>query len=200
MRQRAVLDLSALPTFGSGPRSTTWWGTVGFVALEGTGFALAAGAYLYLASISPGWPLSAPPPNHWPGTIVTILLLASLVPNHILNGHAKKCEMLPVRLGLVVMCVLGLAPLIVRWFEFPALNIFWDTNAYGSMLWVLLGLHTTHLLTDVGDTIVLTVLMFTRHGESGRRFADVEDNAFYWDFVVAAWLPIYFLIYWLPRF
>jgi heme/copper-type cytochrome/quinol oxidase subunit 3 len=46
---------------------------------------------------------------------------------------------------------------------------------------------------------VLTVLMFTGHGNSGRRFADVGDNAFYWDFVVLAWIPIYLLIYWLPR-
>jgi len=200
MKERTVLELSSLPTFGSGPRSPTWWGTLGFIALEGTGFVLAAATYLYLAYIAPGWPLSATPPNHWPGTIVTILLVASLIPNHILSGYAKKCEMRPVRIGLLVMSAFGLAPLVVRWFEFPALNIYWDANAYGSMLWVLLGLHTLHLLTDVGDTIVLTVLMFTRHGHSGRRFADVEDNIFYWDFVVLAWLPIYILIYWLPRF
>ena len=90
------------------------------------------------------------------------------------------------------MCAFGIAPLIVRWFEFATLNILWDANAYGSMLWMLLGLHTAHLLTDVGDTIVLAVLMFTRHGYSGRRFGDVQDNAFYWDFVVVTWLPIYF--------
>jgi heme/copper-type cytochrome/quinol oxidase subunit 3 len=40
--------------------------------------------------------------------------------------------------------------------------------------------------------------MFTRHGH-GKRFADVEDNAFYWNFVVAAWVFLYALIYWLPR-
>lgn len=199
MQQSAGIDLSQLPTFASGPRSPTWWGTLGFIALEGTGFALAAGAYLYLAFSAPQWPLSAPPPNHWPGTAVTLLLLASVVPNHILKRHAKECSVWPVRLWLVVMSLLGVAPLIVRWFEFPALNIYWDTNAYGSMLWVLLGLHTTHLLTDVGDTLVLTVLMFTRYGNDGRRFADVEDNVFYWDFVVLAWLPIYILIYLVPR-
>ena len=49
-----------------------------------------------------------------------------------------------------------------------------------------------------GDTIVLTVLMFTRHGH-GKRFSDVGDNAFYWYFVVASWLPIYMILYWLPR-
>ncbi|MER8895217.1 cytochrome C oxidase subunit III [Mesorhizobium sp. M0091] len=199
MSERPSLDLSDLPTFGDGPRSPTWWGTLGFMALEGMGFALAAGAYLYLATLWPNWRLSAPHPDHWPGTIVTILFIISVVPNHILHGHAKQRAIVPVRIGLVVMSLLGLAPLVVRWFEFPALNIYWDTNAYGSMLWVLLGLHTTHLITDVGDTIVLTVLMFTRHGYSGRRFGDVGDNVFYWDFVVLTWIPIYLLIYWMPR-
>jgi len=199
MRHRGVADLSGLPTFGQGSQTPTWWGTLGFMALEGTGFALAVGSYLYLRYLAQDWPLSAPPPNHWPGTIVTLILLASLVPNHLVSRYAKECELLPVRIGLVVMSLLGIAPLVVRWFEFPALNVLWDANAYGSLVWVLLGLHTTHLLTDVVETLVLTVLMFTRHGHSGRRFADVGDNAFYWDFVVLTWIPIYLVIYWLPR-
>ena len=107
--------------------------------------------------------------------------------------------MTKVRWGLVGMTLLGIAPLVVRWFEFPALHARWDSNAYGSVTWFLLGLHTTHLITDLGDTIVLTVLMFPRHGYKPRRFSDVSDNAFYWDFVVLSWLPIYFVLYWLPR-
>jgi hypothetical protein len=39
--------------------------------------------------------------------------------------------------------------------------------------------------------------MFTKHGRA-KRFADVSDNAFYWYFVVGAWLPIYYLVYWFP--
>jgi len=40
--------------------------------------------------------------------------------------------------------------------------------------------------------------MFTRHGR-GKRFSDVEDNAFYWYFVVLSWLPLYLVLYWVPR-
>ncbi|RUY75451.1 cytochrome C oxidase subunit III, partial [Mesorhizobium sp. M7A.F.Ca.CA.001.09.2.1] len=29
MEKRAAADLSGLPTFGHGPRSPTWWGTLG---------------------------------------------------------------------------------------------------------------------------------------------------------------------------
>jgi len=45
---------------------------------------------------------------------------------------------------------------------------------------------------------VLLVLMFTRHA-TGKHFSDVSDNAFYWYFVVASWIPLYLLIYWVPR-
>lgn len=192
-------DLSKLPTSAFGPRTLTWWGTLGFMALEGTGFILAVGSYLYLMTLAPKWPLNAAQPDYGPGTIVTLLLLVSVPLNMFLNRWAQRQDMRKVQLGLVGMTLLGIAPLVARWFEFPALQVRWDSNAYGSVVWFLLGLHTTHLLTDLADTAVLTALMFTRHGQNGRRFSDVSDNAFYWDFVVLSWLPIYFIIYWLPR-
>jgi heme/copper-type cytochrome/quinol oxidase subunit 3 len=96
------------------------------------------------------------------------------------------------------MSLIGLVLLGLRVLEFGTLHGRWDQNAYGSVRWLLLGFHTAHLLTDVVDTIVLAVLMFTRHGH-GKRFSDVGDNAFYWYFVVASWLPIYFIFYWVPR-
>jgi cytochrome c oxidase subunit 3 len=200
MKEQNILDVSELPTYGFDDESPMWWGTLGFVALEATGFALVIGSYLYLAVLSPVWPIGAPAPDLGPGTIVLLLLIASLVPNHLLSRWAKRKELGKVQVGLIIMSIFGVLPLAVRFFEFPALHISWDDNAYGSVVWLLLGLHTTHLLTDLGDTLVLTALMFTRHGASGKRFSDVSDNAFYWDFVVAAWVVLYLVIYWYPRF
>ena len=89
--------------------------------------------------------------------------------------------------------------LVLRGFEFPPLNVRWDSNAYGSIVWVLLGLHTTHLGTDLGDTaVVLAALMFTT-SRPRPRFGDVSENALYWYFVVLAWLPIYAVLYLVPR-
>jgi len=196
---RAVRDLSGLPRHAFGPAATTWWGTLGFMTLEGVGFLLVAGAYLYLMTLAQKWPLNAPQPDLLPGTVVALLLLVSLPLNHLLSRWAKQEDPMRVRWGLVGMSLLGILPLVVRCFEFTAVNVRWDSNAYGSLVWFLLGLHTAHLLTDLGDTLVLTVLMFTRHSTNGRRFGDVSDNAFYWDFVVLTWLPLYALIYWVPR-
>jgi heme/copper-type cytochrome/quinol oxidase subunit 3 len=199
VKDYAAKDVSALPTHAYGPRSMTWWGTLAFMSLEGMGFALAIASYLYLMVLAPKWPLNSPPPDLGPGTWVTILLIISEPLNIFLSRWARQEDMRKVQIGLVGMSLFGIAPLIVRAFEFGHLNVRWDSDAYGSVVWFLLGLHTTHLLTDVVDTLVLTALMFTRHGRNGRRFSDVSDNAFYWDFVILSWLPIYFLIYWVPR-
>ncbi|WP_407158629.1 heme-copper oxidase subunit III [Bradyrhizobium sp. STM 3557] len=199
MKQRTVLDISMLPLHGLGAASVTWWGTLGFMLIEGSGFALVIAVYLYLMSLAPSWPLNAPPPDLLPGTLVTIVLLISLAPNILLSRWAEQQDLRKVRIGMIVMSVLGIVPLIIRVFEFPALHIKWDTNAYGSIVWTLLGLHTTHILTDLVDTLVLAVLMFTGHGGNPRRFGDVQDNAMYWNFVVGTWLPLYGCIYWLAR-
>jgi cytochrome c oxidase subunit III len=198
-KPRAAIDLSDLPLHGMGSASLTWWGTLGFMLIEGSGFALVLAVYLYLASLATEWPLGAPPPDLLPGTIITLLLLLSLIPNMLVSRWARQKDLDKVRIGLIVMALLGIAPLVPRGFEFSAMNVLWDSNAYGSITWTLLGLHTTHLITDLVDTLVLSILMFTRHAHNPRRFGDVQDNAMYWNFVVLTWLPIYACLYGIPR-
>ena len=125
-------------------------------------------------------------------------LLASVLPNYYAKRAAERYDLRAVRIGMVVCLIFGVAFTAVRALEFTTLNVSWDTNAYGSVVYLLLGLHTTHLVTDVMDTAVLAALMFTGPLEKSR-FVDVSENAVYWNFVVAAWLPIYAVIYGMPR-
>ncbi|WP_431323295.1 cytochrome c oxidase subunit 3 [Rhizobium sp. YTU87027] len=199
MKERVVLDVSRLPLNGMGTASLTWWGTCAFMLIEGSGFGLSIAVYFYLMSIATTWPTDAPAPGLWPGTLLTLMLLASVFPNVVLSRLARRRDLKRVRIGLLVMSVLGTLPLIARFFEFTVLAVWWDDNAYGSIIWVMLGLHTTHILTDLIDTLVLTCLMFSRHADNPRRYGDVEDNALYWNFVVVAWIPLYLCIYWVPR-
>ncbi|AEG51017.1 cytochrome c oxidase subunit III [Sphingobium chlorophenolicum L-1] len=195
---RIAGDLSHLPDSGSGPHSIAWWGNIGFMAIEGFAFLLAGGCYLYLMLASPVWPPShaAPPDLFW-GALFTCVLLLSELPNRWLIRKAKEKDRRSVRIGVVVMTLIGLALFGPRVAEFDHLNIRWDQNAYGSVLWMLL-LHSTHLLTDWFDTLVLAVLLHS-HEVGDRQLADVRDNALYWRFVELSWLPIYALVYWAPR-
>jgi heme/copper-type cytochrome/quinol oxidase subunit 3 len=193
-----ALEVRALPSFGFSHRSLMWWGTLGLIAIEGSVFALTVFAYFYLRSHSSQWPLDGEPPLLRWGTLNTLILLVSVLPNHWTKRAAERLDLKQVRIGLVVCLALALAFLWVRTLEFQALNTRWDADAYGSAVWMLLGLHTLHLATDAFDTAVLAVLMFTGPLE-GRRFVDVSENALYWYFVVFSWLPLYAVIYWAPR-
>jgi cytochrome c oxidase subunit III len=192
------LDVSNLPSYRYGHHSLMWWGMMGLVAIEGTVFVMAVMSYLYLWSQAQSWPLSAAPPELIWGTLNLAVLLASVYPNHWTKRVAEDGDERKMRIGLVVCALFGFVLLAIRALEFTTLNVRWDTNAYGSIVWVLLGLHTVHLATDVYDTVVLAVLMFTGPTE-GRRHVDVAENGMYWYFVVYSWIPIYAVLYWMPR-
>ena len=199
-RQRgAALDVSELPSYGFSHRSLMWWGTLGLMAIEGTVFALGVAAYFYLRSHVDRWPPSGLPPDLVWGTLNVAILLLSTWPNHWVKRVAERHDLRSVRIGLVVCLAFSVAFLTVRVLEFGSLNIRWDEDAYGSVVWLLLGLHTFHLLADTVDTTVLTVLMYTGPLE-GTRFVDVSENALYWYFVVWSWVPIYAVIYLVPRY
>jgi cytochrome c oxidase subunit III len=194
-----TLDVSVLPPGAFGWRSLMWWGTLGIVVIEGTVFALAVGAYFYLITRLPSWPPGniAPPDLGW-GTLNTGLLLVSMIPNELAKRAGERVDLAGVRIWMLVCIALAIAFNVVRAYEFGHLNVTWDHDAYGSIVWLLLGLHTTHIVTDLLDTIVLAAVMFIGPVEE-HRFIDVEENAVYWYFVVLAWLPIYGVIYWAPR-
>jgi heme/copper-type cytochrome/quinol oxidase subunit 3 len=199
MHEPGKLDVSALPTFGFGHRSLMWWGTFGLMLIEGMIFALTIAAYFYLRSHSVTWPMNAAPPDLLWGTVNTAVLLGSMLPNHLAKQAAEKLDLQKVRVWMVVCLLFSLVFLGIRVLEFTSLNTRWDSQAYGSVVWMLMALHTTHLVTDAYDSAVLTVLMFTGPLE-GKRYVDVSENAMYWYFVVLSWLPIYAVIYWAPRF
>ena len=192
-------DLSHLPDHGHSHRSLTWWGMMGLICVEGTALALAAAAYLYLSGHELQWPPQQIAPDLGWGTTFTAIVLLSFIPNMLLDKQAQQEKIGPVRLWLVVMSFIGLVLVVIRYFEFTSMHVAWSDSAYGSVVIVLLGLHTVHLVTDLYDTIVLTALMFTRHGHSGRRFVDTAENAVYWNFVIYVWLPVYVLLYFGPR-
>ena len=192
------LDVAHLPEYAFGHRSIMWWSVAGLIAIEGTIFALLITMYLYLKSRVPEWPPGFFAPVLFWGTLNTVLLLASVVPNHLAKRAAERLDLAGLRLWLGVSIAMAIAFCVVRVFEFRTLNVWWDSNAYGSIAWTLLGFHTTHLLTDLIDSVALEAVLFLGPLEESH-FVDAAENSIYWDFVVIAWLPMYGLLYLAPR-
>jgi heme/copper-type cytochrome/quinol oxidase subunit 3 len=197
-RKGDALDVVDLPSYGFGTRSLMWWGTAGMMTIEGMGFALMVGAYFYLRGQDAVWPNEGGPPDLLWGTLNVALALLTGVPNAMADQAANEQNLRKVRVWLVVFSLLILALLPVRWMEFNALNVRGDASAYGSCVWVLLGLHTFNLVTNVADTLVVAAVMFKKTVD-GKRFVDVAENAGYWWFIIGSWIPIYVVIYLAPR-
>ena len=200
LKPRFMDDVAGLPTHKFGPSSLTWWGIIGYMIVEGGFFALAFAAYFFLMGHEQGWPPEGrKAPDLLAGTLFTIVILASEIWNTGIKKAAHERDVATIRRLMPVMIGIGAVLLIIRGFEFNSLNVRWTDDAYGSIIWALLFLHTTHLVTDWGDTIVLWALMMTPVGYEGRRLVDTDENSLYWRYVWLLWIPIYLMIYWIPR-
>lgn len=200
MSAQRTIDVSQLPTYAFGHRALTWWATWSMLLMEGTMLVILLVSYFFLRMGIPDWPpRPIPPPNLFWGTLNTIIIVASAVPNHFAKAAAERLDLARVKLWTIVTFAFGFAFAIIRmFFEFQNLNVHWMQNAYGSIVWFNMGFHTAHVLTDLVDTAVLIALMFLGPIE-GRRFVDFSENSIYWNFVIVIWVLTYAVIYLAPR-
>jgi heme/copper-type cytochrome/quinol oxidase subunit 3 len=193
-------DVAALPTHKFGASSLTWWGIVAYMIVEGSAFAMAFAAYFFLMGHEQGWPPEGrAAPDVLAGTLFTILILLSEIPNTMIKHAAEKYDVDKIRALMPVIVGIGAVLLIIRGFEFNSLNCMWSDNAYASVIWTILVLHAAHLGTDWIDSIVLWALMMTPLGYEPRRLVYTDENSLYWRYVWLLWIPIYLMIYWVPR-
>ncbi len=198
-RERVTVDVTELPTVVFGQRGLLWWGTMGFAVAEGMTLFLSIASYFYLrrnfASFPPeGYPL----PDWIAPTIGMALFLLTCIPAHLLKKSATEMDRRRTTMWLIIMSVCALVLCVVRTFDFYATNVLWNTSAYGSILWVLLGFHGSLLVIEAAE-VIGTAALFIMGPVLPRHYPDTTDVTNYWYFLVASWVPIYFIIYLGPR-
>jgi cytochrome c oxidase subunit III len=199
VRQRPVLDVSALPSVAFGRSNTTWLANVFYMMIEGTMFALLFASYFYLRTRTSSWPPFQLPPQLTYGIANGILFLLSLIPARYAQKVAPTGDRGKVRLALAALAAFAVGNMVLRGFEMSTLNCRWYENAYGSIIWSLIGLHTGHLITEFVETAAILGVSFTPKME-GTRLADVAINSDYWYFVVVTAVLMDFIIYGTTRF
>jgi len=194
-----VLDVSELPTTGYGPRMTLWWGMIVFLAIEGTVLAMLAATYLYLWRLAPMWPPATTPSPSIVRASVNIALLLASVPLATLGDRAARREDdAGTRRYLLAVLGVGIVALVLRWFELQDLNCRWSDNAYASIVWTITGMHATHVVAETGENLLLAIVFLLGKRER-KHFVDVHVNMVYWYFVVGVWVPLYVLVFLIPR-
>jgi len=199
IRRPLTLDVSGLPSVAFGHRNTSWLANVFYMTIEGMMFALMFATYFYLRTRSTNWPPGHLPPALGYGVANALVFLVSIIPAWIVKRRAPEHNRTTVRNGLFVLALFALAATVLRIFEFSALNCRWTDEAYSSTVWVLIGLHSGHLATELIETLVLLAISFTPRME-GTLLADAAINSDYWYFVVITGWMVDVLIYGTTRF
>jgi heme/copper-type cytochrome/quinol oxidase subunit 3 len=199
IRRPLTLDVSSLPSVAFGHRNTTWLANVFYMAIEGMMFALMVATYFYLRTHSTNWPPGHFPPDLKYGAANAVIFLLSVIPAWMVRKSAPEGDRRAVRNGLLILTLFALAAAVLRVFEFTSLNCRWSDDAYSSTVWVLIGMHSGHLVTELIETMVLLAVSFTSKME-GTRLADAAINSDYWYFVVVTGLIVDLLIYGTTRF
>ena len=198
MSERRVLDVSGLPRVVFDHHSLLWWGTLGFVVIEGFTLVLMLASYFYLRINEFDWPPGRTPnPDLLVPTLNVLVLLLTMLPMRMVEKAARRYDRRAVFRGLAIATALAAVSVVLRWYELQALNSRWDTHAYGSAAWGLVVLHSTLLVTDLVETGSFAFLF--RRPTERKHYADVTEASFYQYFLSLSWVVLYFVVYWGPR-
>jgi cytochrome c oxidase subunit 3 len=194
-RTRPFLDVADLPDVVFGARDIMWWGTLGFVVIEGFTLALCLTAYLYLWKNFSEWPPAGTerPTLVWP-TVHVALMLASIPLVRSTCRAARRFEFRRVRLGQTLAAVVVVAMVVLRLLDLQSLHAKWSMNAYASAAWLVVGSHGTLIAVKAVESIGFALQYWFGVVEE-KHFSDVADDGFYWQFLVLSWLPCYVLVY-----
>lgn len=189
-----------LPAFVTGPKASGWWAIFMLMLIESAVFVGLVSSYFYLFANATVWPPDGTKaPSLGLPLVYTVVLLISGVcafmgNRAISNGNVDRLQVW--RAAGVICLILFLA---MKVYEYATLDYQWDESAYTSIVWLIAGFHSAHVLTVVLKDIPIQVLAWKGFFNERRRSA-IEGGTMYWIFVVAWWLPLFAAVYLFPNF
>lgn len=196
---RPVIDVRTLGPYAYGTESLVWWGMLGMIVVETAIFSILITSYFYLMSQSTVWPQGGfDPPKLLLPTVNTVVLVLSSVVMHWADKGIERDDQRRLSFGMIVAALLAVVFLVLKVVEYRDVPYRWDTSAYGSIVWTIIGFHSAHVVALLLKAVVVSVLAVRGYFDATRRIG-VIINGMYWHFVVAIWIPLYVVLYWVPR-
>ena len=170
-------------------------GMVIFVASEAMFFATFFGAYFTIYSVNPVWP-PAGFPRLEPelATVLTVLLVTSSVTLQIGVRAIRRdrTRAMLVWLGLTVL--LGAGFLGLQLYDYSLLGFGVRDGIFGSLFYVMTGLHMAHVFGGV--VFLILVLVQGLGGQLTHAHHDsMEAGSIYWHFVDVVWICLFTTFY-----
>jgi len=202
-----TLDVSHLPATAFDYRAPLWWGNTLLLCIETAMFGILVAIYFTVAmNLSPFPPprvdrlpvLYDSSPDLFLPVIGLIVIVASLAPGIWLDLSSRRRNTGAAKIAICLTLAFNIAAIAIRYYEFDSLKFKWDDNAYGSITWMILGMHLLHMITLGCEDLFLMFWMFTK-GLDDKHSLDITVTAVYWYWIVGVWVVLFPLIYFVPR-
>lgn len=171
-----------------------WWGILMLVLIEITLFGLMIATYFYMRLRSPAgeWPPSNP--DLLLPSINTVVLIVSGISMYLSDKAIQKGNWKGMITGQTIALLLAIVFVVLKYMEYSNLPYKWNTSAYGSLIWLMAGFHTAHVIS-VFLKGVLVYIMALKRVYTKEDHVAIEVNGVYWQFVVVIWIPLFLTIY-----
>jgi heme/copper-type cytochrome/quinol oxidase subunit 3 len=181
----------AVPPAGPTRRSLTWWGMMMVISTEGTIFLCLLAAWFFLRASAHEWP---PPGVEAPELSLSLpfsfVLWGSSLPVLWAEWGLKRMQLGVFRAGMAISWLMGLSFFLFTLKDFDDLTFGWRDHAYGSAFYVIVGLHSIHLVIGlVMSAMVQLKAALGRYDRGHHRSA--EAVTLYWHFIDVVWLFVY---------
>lgn len=189
-----------LPQLVSGTKSSGWWGIFLLMLIESAVFVGLISSYFYLFANASVWPPTGTSlPSLGIPIIYSVVLVASGVVAWIGNRAISNGDVSTMRWWRLAGMAMLAVYLILKGYEYFNLEYQWDDSAYASILWLISGFHSGHVLTVLLKEIAIQALAWKGFFTQQRKGA-VEGATMYWIFVAAWWIPLFATVYLFPNF
>jgi heme/copper-type cytochrome/quinol oxidase subunit 3 len=204
---RPTLDVSDLPATVFDYKAPLWWGNTLLLFIETAMFGILIAIYFTVAmNMNPFPPpqvdrfpvLYDPVPDLTLPIIGLAILLLSLIPGIMLDIAARKRNGGAVKILVLITLAFNVAALIVRYYEYDSLHFKWNDNAYGSITWMILGMHMLHLFVMLCEDGYLAIWTYASELDD-KHALDLSVMAIYWYWIVGMWLVLFPIVYIFPR-
>ena len=204
---RPTLDVSDLPATVFDYRAPLWWGNTLLLFIETAMFGILIAMYVTIAMNTTPFPppltdaypvLYDPVPDLTLPIIGLVVLLLSLVPGIMLDIAARKRKGGAVKVLILITLAFNIAAIIIRYYEYDSLHFKWNDNAYGSITWMILGMHMLHLFVMLCEDSYLAIWTWTKELDD-KHALDLTVMAIYWYWIVAIWVILFSVVYIVPR-
>jgi heme/copper-type cytochrome/quinol oxidase subunit 3 len=123
----------------------------------------------------------------------SIVLWASSVPIFLAEHDLRHGRIGRARTAMAVSFVMGAAFLAYTLHDFGELTYGWRDHAYGSIYYVVVGLHAIHVFIGLSMSGVVQAKAWLGRYDGGRH-ASAQAFFLYWHFVDVVWIAVFALV------